>query len=197
MNTWGAIILAAGQSKRLGQPKQLLLFQGKTLLEHALDAIRPLVGERYRVVLGAYEQEILNALSPQHFHHISNPSWESGMASSLQIGLQDLLREASIDGIFLVVSDQPFVDVTIVNKLLNKHLQSDKNLIASTYGDTIGVPAFIHSSYFGQLLELTHDAGAKKLFYTFPQDLATIPFPQGSVDVDTLEDYQRLIQSQT
>lgn len=194
MNQWGAIILAAGQSSRLGQPKQLLDFQGKKLLEHAIDAVHPIVGERYRVVLGAHASEILNALLPRFFHYIINPDWEMGMSSSLKIGLQDLLKDATIDGIFLLVSDQPFVDMNILNILLHSYLKTEKKLVASAYGDTLGVPAFIHSSYFEKLFQLKKDAGAKKLFYAFPHELAIVPFPQGSVDVDTAEDYQRLIQ---
>ncbi|UJP64141.1 nucleotidyltransferase family protein [Mongoliitalea daihaiensis] len=194
MNSYGAIILAAGQSSRLGKPKQLLEYKGKKLLQHAIDAVTPIVHENFRVVLGAYTSEILTSFEPVSFPYVHNEEWPLGMATSLKTGLTSLLNQTSVEGIFLLVSDQPFVDSEIVKSLLDKHIKENKKLVASAYGHTLGVPAFIHATYFDELLGLKQDAGAKKLFYRYSSDLAQLDFPKGSFDVDTQEDFLKLIQ---
>ncbi|MGY6521104.1 MAG: nucleotidyltransferase family protein [Mongoliitalea sp.] len=192
MSNFAAIILAAGASSRLGQPKQLLEYRGKMLLQHAIEAVRPLVGEQFLVVLGAYAENILEAFQDTPFPYMINEAWSEGMSTSLHLGLSTLLKEYNIDGIFLLVSDQPFVDKELINSLINKHLSSKKKMVASAYSDTLGVPAFIHRDYFEELLSQQKDMGAKKLFFRYPEDVATIPFPKGAFDVDTAEDVFRL-----
>ncbi|GHB29315.1 4-diphosphocytidyl-2C-methyl-D-erythritol kinase [Mongoliitalea lutea] len=192
MNDFAAIILAAGASTRLGQPKQLLEYQGKMLLQHAIEVVSPVVGQRLLVVLGAHAAKILDVFQNYPFPYVINETWSDGMSTSLRLGLSALLKEDAIDGIFLLVSDQPFVDTDVITQLKNKHLSTNKKLIASAYSDTLGVPAFIHRDYFEELLSQQKDMGAKKLFFKYPEDVDTISFPKGAFDVDTAEDVFRL-----
>lgn len=194
MKTYAAIIVAAGQSSRLGKPKQLVEYKGKKLLQHAIDAVSPIVSDQYVVVLGAYHEEIVQAFASTPFPHVINTEWKNGMSSSLAKGLQHLLTNAKFEGVFLLVSDQPFVDHKIVNQLVNSYLSTGKKLIASHYGGTYGVPAFIHRTYIPDLLALEKDAGAKKLFFSHPEDLAWIDFPKGLIDIDTAEDLDKLAE---
>lgn len=194
MKNFGAIILAAGQSSRLGTPKQLVEYKGKKLLQHAIDGVSFQVSDHFVVVLGAYHQELLHAFMNSPFPYVINTDWKDGMATSLVKGLNELLAKGDFEGVFLLVSDQPFVEDNVINKLLDRHLTTNKKLVASQYGATYGVPAFIHCSYFADLLTLGKDAGAKQLFYSNPEDLAWIDFPQGIIDIDTVQDLEKLAE---
>jgi len=174
MENTGIIILAAGNSTRLGRPKQLVSYGDQTLIQHAVSA----------------------ALStPTDLVIIENKDWQQGLASSVRAGVSALLKShPSIDGAILMVCDQPFVTSSILSQLIEKHKATEKEIIASEYENTLGTPAFFHKSQFKKLLALFGDSGAKKLINKHPELVDKVAFPEGIIDIDTEEDVAKLIK---
>jgi molybdenum cofactor cytidylyltransferase len=139
-NRTGVIILAAGSSSRLGQPKQLLEFNGKTLLEIAVEAAQNSLAASCVIVLGANADLIVEKIRHTKADQVINENWESGMASSMQKGLKYLIEKSAPDQVILMLSDQPFVNSNILNSLIENKLNSHSEIIACSYNGTFGVP---------------------------------------------------------
>lgn len=196
MNT-GIVILAAGNSSRLGRPKQLLTFGDRTLLsivmEEALEtSYRPIL-----VVTGAYATEITEIHEHPEVTYVYNTSWESGMASSIVKGISAILDiNINLENIILAVADQVMIHAKIFEKLQEKHQITGKDIVACSYAETIGTPVLFNKKYFSKLLQLRGEAGAKKLLLQYPSDIELIKFENGEIDIDTEADYKNLISKQ-
>ena len=137
----GIIILAAGNSSRLGQPKQLLEYKGFSLLKNTILQSSLVPKSTVIIVTGAYKELIDNELSGIVTNAVYNPDWESGMASSIAIGLREVLAlNPEIKTCILTVCDQPFLTTDVFANLLQQHIKTDKGIIASAYAETLGVP---------------------------------------------------------
>ena len=192
---YGFIILAAGSSSRLGKAKQLLPFNGKSLLQHTLEtAVQTNRGPVF-CVLGANAKIIRDTLSMLPVTLLMNESWEEGMGASIRCGIQGLLElYPDINGAILLVSDQPFISSPVINQLITTYENSGKEIVASYYRDTVGVPVLFSNRLFPELLKLEGPEGAKKILFTNKDRLATVNFPKGDVDIDTAADYDQLIR---
>jgi len=187
------IILAAGKSSRLGKPKQLLIYQGKTFLQHAIDTANQSKAQPVIVVLGSNADLILSEIDSSGIHVVINDDWETGMASTIRCGIQSIPKlDSNVDGAILMVCDQPFVTPDLLNSLIEKQKETGKSIIASQYGDTIGTPALFQKQFFEKLIALEGDSGAKRIMMQHSDLLATISFPKGSIDIDTIGDYEAL-----
>lgn len=188
----GLIILAAGQSARMGTPKQKLLYRGNSLLHHSItialqSPYRPVI-----VVLGAFADDILPGIPQKPIDVIINTKWEEGMASSIRAGIDHLQKTPGVTNALIILCDQPHVSSRLLNDMLRAKTQSGKNIVACTYNDTIGVPALFDQKYFPELLALTGQEGAKKILAAHADDVFALEFPLGAVDIDTMEDYNQL-----
>ena len=196
MNKTGIIILAAGPSARLGKPKQMLIHQGKTLIEHicceALEAgLHPVL-----VVTGAASAEVSKALENMPVEIVFNEQWSTGMASGIAAGMSELLnRDKAVESVIIAVCDQPFVSAALFRQLIKTKAERNKGIVGSAYAGIIGTPVLFEKAYFGKLLALKGSEGAKKIVKTYNADLAGIPFEEGKMDIDTQDDYERLISS--
>lgn len=191
---YGIVILAAGNSSRLGEPKQLLQFNGQSLIRHITGAALDIVGQNAIVVTGANSGLIETELADLPCQRVFNAAWPEGMSASIKTGIHALQSQhPDVKGVILAVSDQPFVSAKIFNALIDTFEETANGIVASKYSDSLGTPAFFAASYFSALLKLTGAEGAKKLFKHYSDDVSTYAFPQGSVDIDTQEDYKRLI----
>lgn len=191
----GLIILAAGESSRLGFPKQTLLYKGKTLLEHAIEAGLKSKCSSISVVLGANADTIKNGIKAYAINIIYNPDWAEGIASSIRAGVKSFQKIAEIERVVIMLCDQPFVTCAIIDNLLYKQQVTGKKIVASSYNDILGVPVMFNKSLFEELLLLQGHEGAKKILNNHPNDTATILFEKGSTDIDTLTDYENLIEN--
>jgi molybdenum cofactor cytidylyltransferase len=190
----GIIILAGGSSSRLGKPKQNLIYNDKTLLQNAIDAANASLGKPVLVVLGAKADVIKPTIESFPVKILHNQNWQEGMASSIRLGITEIKKiEPKVTSLILTLCDQPFVDAALINKLIQ--CKSEKGVVASAYNDTLGVPVLFDASYFDELLQLKGDEGAKKLLLKYPDDIVKIDFPLGSVDIDTIEDYEKISPS--
>ncbi|MAU17201.1 MAG: molybdopterin-guanine dinucleotide biosynthesis protein MobA [Muricauda sp.] len=189
------VVLAAGGSSRLGRPKQLVEFKGKTLLEHTMEKVDMLGFQTKILVLGANQDSIQEKIETKGFNVVTNNNWEQGMASSIKMGLEaSLAEENGLDHVLFLVSDQPFLERTNLIGLVHTQLTKKPKATYSQYGENIGVPAIFSKAAFPLLLNLEGDEGAKKLIYSKDFDFCTETFKNGGFDVDTEEDVQQLKQ---
>lgn len=189
-----AVILAAGKSARLGQPKQLLEWQNRTLLEHALSNAGMVFKDRVLVILGAEAKLIQSTINLVDATVIVNRDWQTGMASSIRVAIQALPDSAT--AVMLMLCDQPLITAVQLQSLVNAWQASPAQIIASEYHQSIGVPAIFPASYFDQLLGLEGDKGAKSVLIKHQTDLIRILLPEAEFDIDTLADFQHLHQYQ-
>lgn len=195
MNSTGLIVLAAGASTRLGKPKQQLLYNGKSLLQHAVQVATESGCIPIRVVVGANADLLDLPEESDIVQVITNPEWEEGMASSIRYGLTSLIKSnAHLESVIIMACDQPFVTPELLQQLIQKHLLTQQPIIACAYQDTLGVPALFHQTFFTHLLALQGQSGAKKLFLSHPEAVANVPFALGHIDIDTPSDYAALQQ---
>lgn len=189
----GVVILAAGSSSRLGQPKQLLRYQNKTLLQHIIDLVEPVEFTPSVLVLGANADLIRDATNLEDITAVDNEQWSEGIASSIRLGVEEAVKlNTSLDGILFLLSDQPYVSTGLIRELIDKHQYGDQRITACRYKQNVGVPAIFGKAFFPKLLELTGDVGAKKIIMEHSGDVEEVPFKKGEFDIDTLEDYERL-----
>ncbi|MBC7568225.1 MAG: nucleotidyltransferase family protein [Spirosoma sp.] len=183
------ILLAAGRSSRLGQPKQLLRQAGETLVRLMTQMALSLNAGPVVVVVGANEGLIRAEIADFSVQILQNEQWETGMASSLQAGLRSLAHEP-VDAFLVLLTDQPHVTSDLLKQLIDTRQQSGRGIVGCQYGepDFIGVPALFDIGYLPAFMNLTGDTGARKLIRQYADDCAIIPFPLGSVDLDTPDD---------
>jgi len=192
-NNTGVVILAAGSSSRLGEPKQLLQYGGQNLLQHAIDAALSSNADPVIVVLGANAEQVSKEIDRSNIHVIINTGWEEGMASSVKTGLNELLFiTPSTDAVIFMVCDQPYVSSELINGLVDEQKQTGKPIITCNYGEAIGPPALFYKSLFHELMQLKGDVGARKIIQDHSDEVATILFTEGKIDIDTKEDYDSL-----
>ncbi len=190
------LILAAGQSSRLGSPKQLLQYQGTSLIRIvAQTALDSEIGS-VTIVLGANANKIGSELVMPGLRLIENSDWEEGMASSIRAGVKAITdQDPDTDGIMILVCDQPHLEGAILKQLLQVQRDTGLPVAASVYQGKTGTPAVFHKSFFPLLMELKGDTGARKLFLEHSSQVALVPFEEGIIDIDTKEDYQKLIHN--
>jgi len=190
----GGVILAAGSSSRMGSSKQTLQYQGNSLLRRAtlaaLDAgCCPVV-----VVTGAHADLCRSELDGLDVREAFNPGWETGMASSVRAGIEGLLNiDADVAAAVVLLCDQPYVTSGVISSLVTAHHQTGRPVIASAYGGSFGVPALFSRTLFTELMQLEGRSGAKEIIKRHASDAHFLQFQQGEVDVDTPDDFSRLI----
>ncbi|MEQ1798240.1 MAG: nucleotidyltransferase family protein [Lacibacter sp.] len=189
----GVIILAAGASSRLGSPKQLLIYSGAPLLQHSIEVAQLSDARSVIVVLGANADLINDELKASTVKIVINSQWKEGMASTIRYGLQTLLElNPQTEAVVLMVADQPFVTAELLNNLIDVNRKEQRSIVACKYGTTFGTPVLFAKRFFPELMELTGDVGAKGLVRKYMNDAAFVVFQKGTIDIDTMEDYQSL-----
>jgi molybdenum cofactor cytidylyltransferase len=183
------VILAAGESRRMGSPKQLLDFKGVPLLRHsvitALDAdCGPVI-----VVLGSRANELRTAVADLPVEAVVNRRWSEGMGTSIQTGLQAIEHRPGVTGAILALADQPYISSRFFQLLASQHARSGKNIVASSYAGTVGVPAYFSRTAYPLLMALDAGQGCKGVILGNAEDRLLIDCPEAEIDVDTLEDY--------
>jgi molybdenum cofactor cytidylyltransferase len=190
-NDIGIVILAAGASTRLGSPKQLLSYNGATLIERILDAALKSDCDLVIAVLGAHASLIRQRL-PKRVHPVYNPHWPNGIHTSIRFGIESLLTRCSgLKAAVLSMCDQPYLESSIFNELIRTYDRVSQRIVASAYSGTLGTPALFDSAWFPDLLQLSA-GGAKTLIERHSTHVISIPFAKGGIDIDTPADYTRL-----
>lgn len=193
MGNIGIIILAAGASRRLGKPKQLLPYLGKPLIQHSIKVAIDSTCKPIVVILGAYGEKIEPYLTDFNIHITFNQQWAKGIASSIQWGIREIQKIApNLDGVIFMLCDQPFVTTDLINQLVAKYRTKNPLIVASEYGGILGVPVLFDTTLFSEMFNLKGDMGARKLIHNHHEEVLSIPFDKGKIDIDTIEDFQKL-----
>jgi molybdenum cofactor cytidylyltransferase len=190
----GAIVLAAGPASRMGRPKQLLPLRGQSLVRRAAQAALDGGCAPVIVVTGAHADAVAAELTGLAIVRAFNPDWSRGMGGSIRAGLAALLAaEPLVDAAVVMVCDQPHLDGAVVRNLVGGWSGGGNPMAASEYGGTVGPPCCFGRGAFGSLRSIADSDGAKRLLQANPQSVTRIPWPAGSVDVDTREDWQDVL----
>jgi molybdenum cofactor cytidylyltransferase len=203
------VILAAGDSSRMGKAKQLLPINGVPLLQKAINAAVQLMSAgRDRssisfttfVVVGANSDAIKEAIDFAQCRVLVNENWRSGMSSSITHALTHIQNnEPEALGVLLLMGDQPYVTDSVLAKVITEYERTGSPIVVSSYcargsDEKIpGPPAFFARVLFPELLQLEGDAGARKVVLAHADTMAAVDFPLGAIDIDTETDYASLL----
>lgn len=191
--TVGLIILAAGASTRMGTPKQLLTYRGHSFVRHIAEIASASICQPITIVLGAYGERIKPELNHLPLQIVENPQWNQGMSSSIQVGIEALNAVSqNLDAVVITLCDQPLISSQLLNQIVDSYYFTNKLIIACEYAKTLGVPALFSRSLFAELLDLQSTEGAKKIIQKYNDQVFSIPFLEGAIDIDTPKEYEEL-----
>lgn len=185
------IVLAAGGSTRFGGFKQMLEFEGESLLRRAVRIATGLCGNRVVVVHGPKPTKCQRELSGFDVSHVVNENWESGMALSLKCGLRALPEDCT--GALILLCDQPLLRQDRVAQLMELWQHQPDRIIASAYAGAYGVPAIFPRRVFAEMRKLTGDRGARAVIDAHREVVLEVDMAEAAVDIDTQDDYASLI----
>jgi CTP:molybdopterin cytidylyltransferase MocA len=192
--TVAAIVLAAGASRRLGQPKQLLMLEGETMLDRAIRLANESGADPVIAVLGAHDKLIREAVLTSNAALVVNSAWERGISTSIRAGLTTVEERAPRSaGVLILGCDQPLLTAGHLHDLLDLFGgQGETAIAASAYAGILGVPAAFPREAFAELFALSGDQGARALLMKPPCPLIALPFRGGEIDIDLPADMVHL-----
>jgi molybdenum cofactor cytidylyltransferase len=189
-----AIVLAAGGSTRLGETKQLLKFQGRSLVRHAAEVALDAGCTPTIVVLGANAVACSSEVRNLPVLVTINPDWSTGMASSIHVGLEALQESgAMVDAVLFTLCDQPLILAESLRTIMERHRNSGARIVASSYENSLGVPALFAKDLFSDLLSLQGDAGARRVIAAHIGEVIAVSNDAAALDIDTPEDRAGMI----
>jgi len=186
-----AIILAAGNSSRLGTPKQLILRNGQSLLRRAAETACASRASEVAIVLGFDASRMREELHGLPIRIVENPRWQSGVSTSIIAALEAL--PANCQGAMFMVCDQPGLNTAHLDSLISAFSHTGRSAVASGYANTIGVPALFDRTLLPELLQLTGDRGAKEVLMRHAGELFIVSWPGGALDIDSEADLSLLL----
>ena len=185
------LILAAGNSERMGRPKQLLAWGEVTVIEHIVGQLLSVDTDPVYVVLGANHKAILNKLQHLNCSCVVNPNWQEGFASSLKFGVQEIIKTGH-DSVLVTLADTPTLPTSHFKTLKTGFRQANMAIVNSGFSNCTGVPTIFNESVFKEILTLKGDSGAGALIAQYMHK--TIPFGYPFEDIDTPEAYRELLK---
>ena len=190
----GIILLAAGASTRLGRAKQLLIWQGETLLQRAVRKFSGIEDTHLLVVWGARKEEMEGAIRELEVDYVYNPAWEKGMGTSIKCGLKSLLQHhPDLESVMVTLVDQALVESNHLDAILEVHHTHPDQIIAASYEDVLGVPALFPKSLLPALQNIPDQKGAGALIKKMREQVYPFSLPEAAFDVDREEDYRTLL----
>lgn len=197
MDSLAILVLAAGKSSRMKTIKQLLKINNKTLLETILETSKKVNSKNVFCVLGANAEKIKRETLTKQVTYIFNKDFENGLSTSIVCGVHYFEKEHSnIDAILILLADQPNIDAQYLKKLINAYKKNPTKIIASNYGNKVGVPAIFSENYFESLKQLKGDKGAKKFLNSDVNKIISIQTDK-LFDLDTNQDYNDFLNNET
>ncbi len=185
-----AILLAAGESKRMGKPKQLMPLGKTTILEQTIDNLLNSRVEEVIVVLGYRAEEMIKTIAHRPVNIVVNPIYHQGMSTAIVTGLN--LVDDKARAVMLALADQPFIDSQTINRLIDEFGNHTKGIVVPTYQGKRGHPVIFAIKYKGELLGLKGDVGGKQMLKDHPDDILEVvaDSPSINIDIDNIGDYR-------
>ncbi|WP_459209256.1 nucleotidyltransferase family protein [Aquimarina rhabdastrellae] len=182
------IILAAGNSSRMGTTKQLLPIGNTTLLGVVVKNALLAKTQKTYCVLGSNSEKIIPSLQEYDVEIILNPEYKTGLSSSIVKGINHV-KTQNFDAVLIMLGDQPLVDTSFINNLIALFYKNPSCIVASNYAKGVGVPAIFPKEFFNELEKLKGDKGAKELLKAKKEQVYKAKFPVDLIDIDTYEEY--------
>ena len=189
-----AILLAAGESKRMGELKQLMPFgQNTTIVEQAIDNLLSAAVSEVIVVVGYRAEEVIKSIVGKPVKIAINPNYRQGMSTSIIAGLN--LVDSRAQAVMLTLGDQPLINSQTINRLIEEFHNHDRGIAIPTYQGRRGHPIIFAIKYKEKLLELKGDIGGRQIVKDHPDDILEVAINAGGIitDIDTISDYQSYV----
>jgi len=186
------LILAAGQSSRMGQCKMTMKVGEKSLLGNTIASALEIT-DNVLVVVGGYKEEVVRIVESYSVKWIYNEAYKNGISTSIKKGIDTLVLDDNADRIILTVADQPYISSGVFSQLIEKSEHSPSRIIVSEYANTFGVPCLFPAIHYSLFETLEGDQGAKKILLKNEHLIERIPFAKGHLDIDTLEEFNSLL----
>jgi molybdenum cofactor cytidylyltransferase len=186
-----AVILAAGESKRMGSPKMLLPFNGSTIIECVISNVAKSGVDKIIVVLGAEKETLIHLLGKLHVEYCYNEDYKKGMLSSVQCGFKNLPSCCKASLVFQ--GDQPLITSDTINTVINAYASSEKGIVIPVFERKRGHPVMIDMKYRHDIDQLSPDNGLRSLSYMFPADVLEVVTEESGIlrDFDTYDQYMK------
>lgn len=186
------LVLAAGESKRMGRPKMLLPFRSKTVIESVLDESLKSNLDKVLMVLGGDSEVIRKQIQSIPAETCFNPEYKKGMLSSIQAGLRNL--PPGTDAVCLILGDQPQIQAAVIDQLIEVFDKSKPKIMIPVYNKRRGHPVIFSAEYIDEIFTLDPDIGLRQLMQRHPDDILEVKIRAAEIleDLDTPEDYERL-----
>jgi molybdenum cofactor cytidylyltransferase len=189
------MVLAAGESRRMGEPKLLLPFGEKTIIEHIVDKIFLSKADKILVVLGSHQEETRDKMADRPVLTVVNHRYQEGMLSSIQTGFEALPQETS--AALVCLGDQPLIPYSVLDKIIDTYKQTRSGIVLPVYRKRRGHPILIDLSYRQEIMNLSPDIGLRALVHNHPQEIQEVEVntPHILKDIDRPEDYARELKT--
>jgi molybdenum cofactor cytidylyltransferase len=188
------VLLAAGESARMGTPKQLLQFGGRSLLRGAAEEALASGCHPVVVVLGGSAPRMAEEVADLDVRTVTNLAWREGIGASIRAGMTSLITGPdgdAVESVVIAVCDQPFCTAPLIRQLVTCHEENQCAAVASSYQGVRGVPALFSRALFPELLALRGPEGARGILQRHAHETLEVPFAKGAIDIDTPLDYAR------
>ena len=188
-----SIILAAGESKRMGSPKMLLMFKGRTMIENVIENVSGSEIINILVVLGSDKEILTEVVGKFNVKHCFNDNYIEGMLSSVQCGFRNL--PSDFEAVMIFQGDQPLITPKTINKVIEAYRLTGKGIVIPVYKKKRGHPLLINRKYSKEIKKLDAHEGLRSLAYRFPEDVMEVETDDPGIlkDIDTYEEYWKEI----
>ena len=189
------LLLAAGSSSRMGQPKQLLPWGSQTLIDHQIQILLK-TGNPVNVVLGSNSNLVIPVIEKYDVNIVINTDWESGMGSSISLGISEIIQKyPDANGVLITLLDQPLITTSYIEKMLETYQPGSQQILVSrSASGWTGVPVIFDKCYFKELSELKNQEGAKKIVKRHEENVILLDGGELLEDMDTPPVYQQLLE---
>lgn len=192
----GAMILAAGESKRMGEPKLLLPFGQKTIIETVVDTVIQSKVDVVLVVLGSDAKKVEERFKEYPLRTTVNPHFQKGMLSSVQWGFQELSDR--VQGVLVCLGDQPSISTSVIDRVIRAYEETGKGIVVPTYNRKRGHPVLIDIKYLEEVQNLSRDVGLRGVVYNHPEDTHEVEVDSPAIlrDIDNPADYHKELKEE-
>ncbi len=189
-----AVILAAGESKRMGKPKLLLPFGESTIIGTVVNNTIQSKADKTLVVLGSDEDKVIEKIDDLPVKITVNTNFREGMLSSIQWGFESLPEKTR--AVLVVLGDQPSISSSVINKIIDAYNQTEKGIVLPVYNKKRGHPVLIDMKYRDEVKQLSSDIGMHELIHNHAEDVLEVEVGTQRIlnDIDTVEDYNKEIE---